>query len=50
MDKIYTFSPSEFAFNYAGCKRCYYDQTEQLLDNPYCPVHPHPSNAEDSRV
>ena len=26
MDKIYTFSPSEFAFNYAGCKRCYYDQ------------------------
>ena len=26
MSKIYTFSPSEFAFNYAGCKRCYYDQ------------------------
>ena len=26
MDKIYTFSPSEFAFNYAGCKRCFYDQ------------------------
>jgi CRISPR/Cas system-associated exonuclease Cas4 (RecB family) len=26
MDKIYTFSPSEFAFGHAGCKRCYYDQ------------------------
>ena len=26
MSKIYTFSPSEFAFNYAGCTRCYYDQ------------------------
>ena len=26
MTKIYNFSPSEFAFGYAGCKRCYYDQ------------------------
>jgi len=26
MSKIYTFSPSEFAFNYARCKRCNYDQ------------------------
>ena len=23
---IFNFSPSEFAFGYAGCKRCYYDQ------------------------
>ena len=26
MTKIFNFSPSEFAFGYAGCKRCYYDQ------------------------
>jgi len=25
MSKIYLFSPSEFAFGYSGCKRCYYD-------------------------
>tara|TARA_Y100000992_G_scaffold169432_1_gene113841 strand:- start:102 stop:791 length:690 start_codon:yes stop_codon:yes gene_type:complete len=25
MSKIYQFSPSEFAFGYSGCKRCYYD-------------------------
>ena len=25
MLKTYTFSPSEFAFGYSGCKRCYYD-------------------------
>ena len=26
MSKPYLFSPSEFAFGYSGCKRCYYDQ------------------------
>tara|TARA_B100000123_G_scaffold91612_1_gene66576 strand:+ start:3706 stop:4359 length:654 start_codon:yes stop_codon:yes gene_type:complete len=26
LTKIFNFSPSEFAFGYAGCKRCYYDQ------------------------
>ena len=26
MDKIYKFSPSEFAYGYQGCKRCYYDE------------------------
>ena len=25
MDHVYKFSPSEFAFGYQGCKRCYYD-------------------------
>ena len=25
MSKPYLFSPSEFAFGYSGCKRCYYD-------------------------
>ena len=25
MPKPYLFSPSEFAFGYSGCKRCYYD-------------------------
>ena len=25
MSEPYLFSPSEFAFGYAGCKRCYYD-------------------------
>ena len=25
MPKTYLFSPSEFAFGYSGCKRCYYD-------------------------
>ena len=25
MEKNVTFSPSEFAFGYSGCKRCYYD-------------------------
>ena len=25
MSKIHLFSPSEFAFGYSGCKRCYYD-------------------------
>ena len=25
MSKTYLFSPSEFAFGYTGCKRCYYD-------------------------
>ena len=25
MTKLYLFSPSEFAFGYSGCKRCYYD-------------------------
>lgn len=26
MTNIYTFSPSEFAFDHAGCKRCYYEK------------------------
>ncbi len=26
MTNTYTFSPSEFAFEYAGCKRCYYEK------------------------
>ena len=26
MTDIYTFSPSEFAFDHAGCKRCYYEK------------------------
>jgi hypothetical protein len=26
MDNVYKFSPSEFAFGYQGCKRCYYDE------------------------
>ena len=25
MSKPYLFSPSEFAFGYSGCKRCYFD-------------------------
>ena len=25
MSKPLLFSPSEFAFGYSGCKRCYYD-------------------------
>ena len=25
MNNIFTFTPSEFAFGYGGCKRCYYD-------------------------
>ncbi len=25
MSKVIVFSPSEFAFGYSGCKRCYYD-------------------------
>jgi len=36
MSKIYTFSPSEFAFNYAGCKRCYYDQkVNKIVEDMY---------------
>jgi len=26
MTNTYTFTPSEFAFEYAGCKRCYYEK------------------------
>jgi hypothetical protein len=25
-DLVFNFSPSEFAFNYEGCKKCYYDK------------------------
>ena len=25
-DLVFNFSPSEFAFDYEGCKKCYYDK------------------------